>query len=91
MLKRGFQVKDASNVANCPKCGNNDKFIGCCEQVAEDGCEVWVECYECNYNPFADVWGSCIESVMGSLDNDNLMMSVSEWTFLIEQSKTTEK
>ena len=85
MTKRGFALKNSSGVAKCPKCGNNKKFIAVCDQVAEDGCEIWVECYSCNYNPFAESSGSCIESVMGSFDDGNLMMAVDEWTSLIEE------
>jgi ssDNA-binding Zn-finger/Zn-ribbon topoisomerase 1 len=84
MSKRAFALKKTDGVAKCPKCGNNEKFIGISEQVAEDGCEIWVECYVCNYDPFNESVGSRIDSVMGSLDDGNLLMAVSEWTSIIE-------
>lgn len=91
MTKKAFALKNTDGIAKCPECGNNEKFIGVSEQVAEDGCEVWVQCYICNYNPFAESCGSCIESVMGSLDDGNIMMAVNEWTSLIEQKTTLSK
>lgn len=65
----------------CPKCGNTNVFIGRSEQVAEDGCEIWVEC-ECGFNPFENNSDYRIESVWGSLDEDFLMMALHSWNEL---------
>ena len=87
MGKKAFELKNSSGVAECPKCGNNKQFLGVSEQVAEDCCDIWVECYKCNFNPFQFNSMNCIESVMGELSPANLMMAVDEWSSLIRESK----
>ncbi|MBF4374503.1 hypothetical protein EAY46_15645 [Vibrio anguillarum] len=79
MGKRRFQVNKPQNA--CPKCGNTHAFIGRSEQVAEDLCDIWVEC-DCGFNPFENNSGYCIESVWGSLDEDFLLMALDSWNEL---------
>ncbi len=86
MGKRSFALQKSDNVAKCPKCQNNKQFTAYSEQVCEDGCEIWVECYKCGFNPFAESFGSCIDSVMGDLDEPNISMALSEWTQLINET-----
>ena len=70
---------------NVPKCSNNQRFVLLAAQCAEDGCEVWLQCADCEYNPFEDQLGSCIECVWGQLDEGNFMLALSEWTALINK------
>lgn len=64
------------SIEPCPKCGNNTTFEACSAQVAEDLCNVWVECV-CGYDPtcenslyrYEDVWGGVTgNTVGGALD-----------------------
>ena len=69
----------------CPKCGNRRDFKIVAEQVAEDLCEVWVEC-KCGHAPdacrFEDVWGS--------VGNENSNYALGFWNE-VHQPLTTEE
>jgi hypothetical protein len=59
MAKKAYRWKDARHA--CPDCGNTTDFVCRSEQVAEDCCEVWIEC-KCGHKPtdhyhIEDVWG----------------------------------
>ncbi|MVF55215.1 hypothetical protein D6U78_09965 [Vibrio cholerae] len=85
MGRKAFKTNKSQNL--CPKCGNAHSFVGVSEQVAEDSCEIWVECI-CGFNPFEGNSGHCIESVWGTLDNDYLLMALDSWNELTKnQSK----
>ena len=49
----------------CPRCGH-DILIGRSAQVCEDGCEMWLECEMCGYDPSPD---EHVETVMGWQDD----------------------
>jgi len=48
-------------------CGNTDDFDLVSQQVCENGCEIWIKCGKCGYDP-ACKCGQHVESVMGELD-----------------------
>lgn len=75
---RRLALKPNATVTPCPKCGNNTEFTGQSEQVAEDGCEVWVVCL-CGYDPTAQDPGYRFEDVWGGVDDDNMMAALSCW------------
>lgn len=60
------------------KCGNRDCFDLVSRQVCEDGCEIWIECGKCGYDP-ADAVGNHVESVMGELDSITAGMAANSW------------
>ena len=85
MTTRKFNLMPNTSVTNCPKCGNNTKFSAHSDQIAEDGCEVWVVC-NCGYDPTADksIWRP--ESVMGGLDYGNILGALDCWADAIEMT-----
>jgi len=76
MTTRRFKTKPNDTLTPCPKCGNNTEFVCHSEQVAEDGCEVWVKC-KCGFDPFT--WRDKLESVMGGCDDDNCLDALGCW------------
>lgn len=74
---RSFKLK--TDAKPCPKCGNTREFTAHSQQVCEDGCEVWVVCYRCGYDPTKGKIGHRVESVMGGIDDDNVLMAVAVW------------
>lgn len=73
-----------NNIVNpCPKCGNNIIFGVHSSQVAEDCCEVWVEC-DCGYDPTAENTLKRFEDVMGGTHNDNVLVALDCWNDAID-------
>ena len=64
MMEKALHPKAQAHLRPCPKCGRRNMLVARSEQVREDGCEVWVECSRCKFDPGADnmehvetVWG----------------------------------
>lgn len=95
---RIFNIKKGNDtITPCPKCGNNSSFIGHSEQVAIDGCEIWVVC-QCGYDPTILRTSYRLEDVFGALDNDNLLAALGCWNDVLRDhpepepdKKTTKK
>ena len=69
----------------CPKCGNTKEFKAISQQVAEDGCENWVECGKCGHCPTDDKPLHRVESVMGGLEPHDIVEAFLEtWQELLE-------
>lgn len=75
MATRPFIVK-AGSVRPCPKCGQWTCFNVESMQVAEDLCEVWVECI-CGHDPHG--FGEKLEDVWGSLDEQTVRAAIGCW------------
>lgn len=60
----------------CPKCRNQCHFVIHSEQVAEDCCEVWAQCGQCDHEPPSD---ERLEDVWGGCDDDNCRAALSCW------------
>jgi len=59
MAKKAYKWAEPRQA--CPSCGNRHEFVCVAEQVAEDLCEVWIQC-KCGHKPHSDyhvedVWG----------------------------------
>ena len=67
MGERAITLRQNTEITPCPKCGNNTRFKARSQQVAEDGCEIWVEC-RCGFDPTAGNTDQRVEDVWGSLD-----------------------
>ena len=78
-MDRKFRINPRPSIPACPKCGNAAEFVGKAAQVAEDCCEVWVECV-CGFDPTAENTGDRVEDVWGSLDNDTLATALA-WSW----------
>jgi len=72
-MDKVFTISDPDY--NCPKCGHNT-IIGRSAQVCEDGCEMWVECQNCGYDP-SDC-GDHIETVWG-WDKEFAVSAIAVW------------
>lgn len=86
MGRRVFNIKQNQVIKKCPKCGNNTSFVGRSEQVAEDICDVWVEC-KCGYDPTQYKIGHRLEDVWGTIDNENLSLALDIWNEEIEEDE----
>lgn len=73
---RKVKYKENHVIERCPKCNNNTSFKIHSQQVAEDGCEIWAQCGECDYDPTENNTDHRIESVMGGCDDDNCQDAV---------------
>lgn len=87
MSTRKFAIPRNSQVEPCPKCGNNTQFTARSEQVAEDGCEVWIVC-RCGHDPHGPL--DRMESVMGGCDDDNVREALGCWNDAVK-SRREEK
>jgi C4-type Zn-finger protein len=92
MGQKKFTLNENANVQKCPKCGNKTAFIAHSEQVAEDGCEVWIVC-KCGYDPTEYKCGHRLEEVWGTIDKDTIAMALTVWDdeILEMQSLTPNK
>ncbi len=59
-MSKEYEINESKY--RCPECGN-DKLRARSVQVCEDGCEMWVECAVCGYDPAES--GDHVETVMG--------------------------
>jgi len=84
-----YQLKDNDFVVKCPKCGNNTKFKARSQQVAEDNCEVWVEC-DCGYDPTDEKIGYRYEDVWGGVHEDNVRMALECWNYVINEGSISD-
>lgn len=87
MGQKNFELKPNSRIEKCPQCGNNTEFIAHSEQVAEDGCEVWVVC-KCGYDPTQYKIGHRLEDVWGTIDRDTIAIALDVWSDEISDSIT---
>lgn len=87
MSRRPFNITRGS-VQPCPKCGNAKSFVAVSQQVAEDGCEVWIEC-SCGHDPHGPF--DRMESVMGQLDKDSILDALGCWNDAVEKSSIKSK
>lgn len=76
-----FFTVNGKNINPCPECQNNTHFVARSRQCSEDSCEVWVEC-TCGYDPTKNDCYDRVECVWGSLDRDNILMSLGVWNEL---------
>lgn len=83
MGQRRFVAPPNNQIVPCPNCGNNRYFTAKSMQVAEDCCDLWLEC-KCGYDPTVNTTRR-IEDVWGSLDNDNIHFLISEWNGWIQE------
>lgn len=70
-----FHFKPEAHVAPCPTCSNAKDFYLVSEQVAEDGCEVFLRCV-CGTQPQGDY---ALEDVWGELSPENAIAAKAEW------------
>ena len=83
---RMTQLKPNDVIEPCPACGNNTDFTAHSQQIAEDLCEVWVEC-ECGFDPTLTTPVSRVESVMGGTGDINVQMAFGVWNELLSSSR----
>lgn len=76
MGQRRFVAPPNNQITPCPKCGQNRDFFAKAMQVAEDYCEVWIEC-KCGFDPTELNTGYRVEDVWGSLDDGNIHCAIS--------------
>lgn len=78
-------VRFASNrmIVPCPKCGNNEEFTAYSRPIAEDCCEVWVEC-KCGYDPTEGDSGARFEDVWGGTTDENVAVAIDCWNSELE-------
>ena len=77
MTRRRFNLpKNIDAVKACPKCGQKTEFVCVSNQVAEDSCEVWIECV-CGHDPHN--YNERLESVMGGCDEENILAALDCW------------
>ena len=81
MGQRRFITPPNNQITPCPKCGNNREFTARSMQVAEDYCEIWLEC-SCGFDPTAENTMLRVEDVWGSLDDDNIHFLIAEWNHM---------
>lgn len=87
MSKRRFNLPKNNNaVSACPKCKNKISFVAVSEQVAEDMCEVWIEC-SCGHDPHKS--NERLESIMGELSESNIRMALDCWNACAAVRKTS--
>lgn len=72
MSRKKFTLKENTSIEKCPQCGNNTEFVARSEQVAEDCCEIWIQC-KCGHS-FSDKYH--LEDVWGSLGKDEILMAL---------------
>jgi hypothetical protein len=93
MASRKFKIAPDNPYLPCPKCGNKEEFYAHSQQVCEDGCEIWVSCRKCGYDPFHDYeniegcTGYCVEDVWGSIEPATISMALDSWDELIQKLK----
>lgn len=75
-------LKPNNYVTKCPECGNNTEFNAHSSQVAEDLCNVWVEC-PCGYDPTFDT-NLRYEDVWGGIDEGTVRMALECWNDAIQ-------
>ena len=76
-MKREFKVNN--NTRACPKCGNLRDFCIISQQVAEDLCELHIECV-CGFDPTEDS-NNKVEDVWGRVDRDAVTECfLDQWT-----------
>ena len=63
-MARTFNITNPEHY--CPKCGGQ-VLRGCSQQVCVDGCEMWLECNNCGYEP-AEEHNDRVETVWGWQD-----------------------
>lgn len=78
-------IKTKKDQLPCPNCNNKRLFDVHSAQVCEDGCEVWVSCHVCGYDPTNEKVGHRLESVMGGTDDDNAIGAIMVWNDEIEE------
>jgi len=79
MSIRKFNLARGGQVTKCPQCGNDITFIAHSEQVAEDSCDIWIEC-ECGYDPTYGKCGHRVEDVWGGLDLATISLALQVWS-----------
>ena len=71
-------VKRTDRILKCPKCENNIKFKAKANQVAEDLCNVWVECI-CGFDPTLENTNYRYEDVWGEMSKDTINLALDCW------------
>lgn len=77
-MARKVHLRENDIVTWCPKCGNNTTFTAHSSQIAEDCCEVWVECV-CGYDPTSDKTSYRLEDVWGGTCEENVRAALDCW------------
>lgn len=72
MTKRPFRLKPGHRWTPCPQCGNQTEFMAYADRIAEDCCEVWVQCSRCGHDPTKEMPGERLEDVWGSLNLETI-------------------
>lgn len=75
MSVRRILLRKEAHVEACPRCGNRREFTVHSEQVAEDCCEIWVQCV-CGYSHASD---DRLEDVWGGTGDDQVMAALTCW------------
>ena len=88
MGQRHFLLPANDSIEKCPNCGNNIEFVAKSAQVAEDCCEIWIEC-KCGHS-FPDKYH--LEDIWGSLGKDEILMALDcSWNEPIQEKLTTQE
>lgn len=83
-MSRNIELIENTQITPCPLCGNNTKFKAYSNQVAEDCCNVWVEC-ECGYDPTAGKTEYRYEDVWGGTGDTMVLMALWCWNDIIKE------
>jgi hypothetical protein len=70
----------ATGMNPCPHCGNKIRFRAVSQQVAEDLCEVWVECGMCDLETPAEEHRESVWGITGNGDIQALVQDWNDWT-----------
>jgi hypothetical protein len=83
-----FNIKNNGSICACPKCLNDKEFICKSRQVAEDCCEVWVEC-KCGFDPTFGNGMKRLEDVWGERGRGQIVTCLDIWSDEIKELETT--
>lgn len=81
-------VRKPERIKKCPKCSNNTYFKAKVEQVAEDLCNVWVECV-CGYDPTSENTSYRYEDIWGELSRDTVDIALDCWNDALMDASNT--
>ena len=76
-MQRKLTLNPNTQVAPCPKCGNNTQFTLRAERCDEDLCETYVVC-KCGHEPAGES-GKRYENAWGEMDNGAAMIALDCW------------
>lgn len=74
--RQTFHLHEGHSFSACPNCGNARDFVAYSGRVAEDCCEVWVECGRCKHDPTREHTDYRLEDVWGSLDPQTIQAAM---------------